>query len=376
MQTNDSDIGRQRIQRIQERMAMERIDWIYVGEGPNMAFATGHVAKPPAARLDKVRLKTALIPAVGPPAFICPVLLAPNVQATSWVEEIITPSSANVHFDEIAQILSRGNGGMARIGVDEKLMLGIVERLQGIMTPGSELVNITSIFHDLRLVKDADEIALLRQSSIIANTALKKAIDSIEPGKTEIDVANEIVLGVREEGGDCTLAQVVSGAGRYPEDPTDKQIMKGDVITLDVNVAYRGYYSDETRVAVVGPADSEQQRVHKIVLEANEKARATVKSGVTGGEVHEAGAAVIRDHGYEKYFTHGIGHGLGVEGHEAPYLASGSNEALQSGMVHTIEPAIYGRTVGKFTIRLEDVVLTTETGCELLTTLSHDLIQV
>ena len=217
---------------------------------------------------------------------------------------------------------------------------------------------------------------MLRRSSEIADLAWTHAIGQIEPGKSEIDIANELVLKVRQEGGNCTLTQVVSGAGRYPETPSEKKIEKGDLVTLDLNVEYQGYFSDETRVAVVGKVDSEQAKIHGIVFEANKAARDAVRSGAKAEDVHNAGADIIKEHGYEKFFTHGIGHGVGAEGHEAPYLSTLSGYILKSGMVHTIEPAIYGRTIGKFTIRLEDVVLVTEQGSELLTTSSHDLIEV
>lgn len=374
MISGNQSIGSTRIRRIQEKMESNGVDWVYLGEGPNMVFATGHVAKPPAARLDKVRLKSVLIPREGTSVFICPALLASNVKETSWIDEVVIPPSGSEHFEQIRRILSPDNG--IRLGIDEKLMWGVVQRLKNVLELSSELVDVTSIFNDLRLIKDEDEITLLREASNIADYALNEAITSIEPGKTEFDIANRIVFAVREKEGECTVAQVVSGAGRYPEDPTDKGIEKGDIITLDVNVAYMGYYSDETRVAVVGSPDQEQKRVHEIVFNANKKARDAVKPGVLGKEVHEVGAKVISEHGYEKYFTHGIGHGLGVEGHESPYLNARSNEVLKPGMVHTIEPAIYGRTIGKFNIRLEDVVLITEDGAELLTKLSHDLIQV
>lgn len=375
MESEINVIGRGRIKKIQARMDDKKVNWIYIGEGPNMAFATGHVAKPPAARLDKVRLRTVLIPVEGEPIFLCPALLAPGVKETSWVEDVRTPAGGE-HFDAIADIFGAKNGHSLRVGIDEKLMWGVVQRLESILEKDSELVEVTEIFHDLRLVKDEDEIELLRRASEIADLALTHAIGQIEPGKSEIDIANELVLKVRQEGGNCTLTQVVSGAGRYPETPSKKKIEKGDVVTLDLNVEYQGYFSDETRVAVVGKADSEQAKVHRIVLEANKAAREIVQPGAKAEDVHFAGADVIKEHGYEKFFTHGIGHGLGAEGHEAPYLSARSDYILKSGMVHTIEPAIYGRTVGKFTIRLEDVVLVTERGSELLTTSSHDLIEV
>lgn len=373
---NLQTIARKRLQKIQEQVADLEIDWLYLAAGPNLTYATAHVAAAPSARLDKVRLTAALIPAEGESAIVCPPLLANEVKENAWIERLELPSAGETHFEIVKRIITDGHHGALRVGIDEKIMWGIMTRLRQSLPQGTEFTDVTTLFHELRLIKDSMEINLLRKASKIADAALAQAISTIEPGRTEIDIANEIVNSVRSEGGICTLSQVVSGAGRYPENPSFKRIEKGDVITMDVNAVYGGYYSDETRVAVVGPPDDEQTKVHEIVLRANEAARAKVKPGVTGGSVHKAGASIIDDSGYGDYYTHGIGHGLGVEGHEAPYLKNGSPDVLEAGMVHTIEPAIYGRNIGKFSIRLEDVVLVTDTGCELLTTQTHELVQI
>ena len=132
MESEINVIGRGRIKKIQARMDDKKVNWIYIGEGPNMAFATGHVAKPPAARLDKVRLRTVLIPVEGEPIFLCPALLAPGVKETSWVEDVRTPAGGE-HFDAIADIFGAKNGHSLRVGIDEKLMWGVVQRLESIL---------------------------------------------------------------------------------------------------------------------------------------------------------------------------------------------------------------------------------------------------
>ncbi len=153
-------IGRGRVKKIQARMDDAGVDWIYLGEGPNMAFATGHVAKPPAARLDKVRLRTVLIPVEGEPIFLCPALLAPGVKETSWVVDVRTPAGGE-HFDAIAGIFGAKKDRSLRVGIDEKLMWGVVQRLDSVLEEASELVEVTEIFHELRIVKNEDEKKML-----------------------------------------------------------------------------------------------------------------------------------------------------------------------------------------------------------------------
>lgn len=210
----------------------------------------------------------------------------------------------------------------------------------------------------------------------IAEKALTEVLNFIKVGRTEKEIAAflqyQMLLGGAEKMSFDPI--VVSGANSsMPHGvPTDKPVASGDFITMDFGCIYGGYCSDMTRTVAVGSVTEEMDKVYHTVLRAQLEGIAATKAGVAGKTVHEAGAAVIREAGYGAYFGHGFGHSLGVEIHESPNASPANDKPLPAGAVISAEPGIY--LPGRFGVRIEDVVVVKEGGCEDITLAPKELL--
>jgi Xaa-Pro dipeptidase len=227
------------------------------------------------------------------------------------------------------------------------------------------------------MYKDEAEIAAMRQAVDIAQRALQATLPAIQTGMTERQLASELTLQLLRNGSDPDLpfAPIVASGPNSANPhaaPSDRRLVSGDLLVLDWGASMKGYLSDLTRTISLGEPRPEHARIAQVVLEANAAARALAAPGVRAGEVDQAARAVIEEAGYRQYFTHRTGHGLGLEGHEEPYIMAGSSLALEAGMTFTIEPGIY--LPGQGGVRIEDDFLITSSGGESLSDLPRDLI--
>lgn len=229
-----------------------------------------------------------------------------------------------------------------------------------------------------RLIKDADELRIIRSAVAMGAEIFEKALDSVRPGVRESEVAGRLEFAARQAGAEGMSFETIVGAGKRSALPhgraTAEPIPRRGFVVLDSGVILRGYCSDMTRTLYVGRAGREERKWYEAVLEAQLAAIAAVKSGKMVGEVDFAARSVLRRAGLDKHFTHSTGHGVGLEIHEPPRLAKGQQEALQEGMVVTVEPGIY--VAGRGGVRIEDMVLVTRTGCKVLTSVTKELIEV
>jgi Xaa-Pro dipeptidase len=203
---------------------------------------------------------------------------------------------------------------------------------------------------------------------------VEQALAGLRPGQSELEVAAQVAALIAGTGARPSFETIVqSGANSALPHlrPTERRLTEGDLVLLDLGAALGGYHGDITRMAVVGQADARQLEVHQAVLDAHDAALAAVRPGATAGEVDEAGRRVLRAAGLGEYFIHRIGHGLGLECHEAPSLDPGSPLVLQEGMVLTIEPGAY--IPGWGGIRIEDDVVVAAHGARPLTEADHSL---
>lgn len=222
----------------------------------------------------------------------------------------------------------------------------------------------------LRMVKDESEMSAIREAVRIADQAYKDISSFVEPGMTEHEVATELDCFMRKAGAEKEAFDALVASGprsALPHGkPTERRISAGELILLDFGAKWHGYHSDITRTVVLGKADSRQREIYDIVLEAQAAGIAAVRPGIAGGEVDAAARKIIENKGYGEYFGHGLGHGLGLDIHDGRILAKNSEIILQAGMVVTVEPGIY--IPGWGGIRIEDDVVVTESGSEVLTT--------
>lgn len=222
---------------------------------------------------------------------------------------------------------------------------------------------------NMRLIKDADELELMRHAAAVGSKLFDMVVPHITAGRTEFEVAADLEFFARNMGVDGMSFDTIVASGVRSSMPHGKaseaKLPRKGFVTLDFGVILKGYCSDMTRTVHLGRASREEQDAYDAVLAAQQAAVAAVRSGVTCGQVDEAARSVLRDAGLAQYFTHSTGHGVGLEIHEPPRLGAEQETKLKPGMVVTIEPGVY--LPGKFGIRIEDMVAVTATGGEVLT---------
>ncbi|RXI99503.1 aminopeptidase P family protein [Anaerobacillus alkaliphilus] len=240
----------------------------------------------------------------------------------------------------------------------------------------SELVPVSGVIESLRLIKDEQEIKILKEAAKIADAAFDHIITYIKPGLTELDVSNELEFFMRKQGAISSSFDIIVASGIRSALPhgvaTNKVIKKGELVTLDFGAYYKGYCSDITRTVAVGKPSSELEKIYATVLEAQLRGMRGIKPGMTGKEADALTRDYITEQGYGEYFGHSTGHGLGMEVHEGPGLSMKSDTILIPGMVVTVEPGIYISGVGG--TRIEDDTVITENGNESLTYSTKELL--
>lgn len=241
-----------------------------------------------------------------------------------------------------------------------------------------ELVPVSGIIEELRLIKTSDELEIMKKAAKIADDAFEHIQSYIKPGVKEIDISNELEFFMRKQGATSSSFDIIVASGERSALPhgvaSNKEIQSGELVTLDYGSLYQGYCSDITRTVAVGEINEQLASIYQIVLEAQLRGVTSIKPGITGIEADAATRDYITEQGYGKYFGHSTGHGLGLEVHEGPGLSFKSEKKLEPGMVVTVEPGIYVPSVGG--CRIEDDIVVTETGNERLTFAAKELIQL
>jgi Xaa-Pro aminopeptidase len=234
------------------------------------------------------------------------------------------------------------------------------------------------VVEGLRERKDPDEVAAITEAAGVATRALERTLPAVRPGMTELEVAGVLERALRDEGSEVfPFPSIVASGARsaLPHAATSlKPIARGDFLLLDFGAASRGYCADVTRTVVVGAADAEQREVYEIVQTANATASANVRAGLRGKDADALARDYIERRGYGEAFGHSLGHGLGLEVHEAPRLARTADGVLAVGAVVTIEPGIYRPGWGG--VRIEDDVHLGAAGPAVLTHFTRDLLEV
>jgi len=230
----------------------------------------------------------------------------------------------------------------------------------------------------LRLVKDEDELALMREAAAVGCKLFDHILGFIRPGVAEIEVAAELEHRARLLGAEGMSFETIVASGARSALPhgraTTAQLPRRGFLTMDFGVILKGYCSDMTRTVYLGSPKAGERRAYETVLEAQEAAVAAVSAGISCGEVDEAARSILRREGLAEAFSHSTGHGVGLEIHEPPRIGAGQATRLQTGMVITIEPGIY--LAGHYGIRIEDMVAVTQTGGQVLTLAPKALIEL
>ncbi len=241
-----------------------------------------------------------------------------------------------------------------------------------------ELVSIDQLIENLRIIKTDNEVEMIRASAAIADAAFDHILTYIRPDMKEIDVALELESFMKRKGASALSFDIIVASGHRSALPhgraSEKVIQTGEFVTMDFGCVYEGYCSDMTRTVVVGKASDRHKEIYNTVLEAQEAALKAIKPGMSGKEADKVARDIITGNGYGDYFGHGLGHGVGLEVHEAPRLSPVGEKILEKNMVVTDEPGIYVPDFGG--VRIEDLIVVTENGCERLSTSPKHLIEI
>ena len=242
--------------------------------------------------------------------------------------------------------------------------------------PGASLKPTTDIVEDVALVKDREEIASLRAAVAISDRVFEQVLKNIRPGVTEREVSAEISYWHKSYGAENDAFEPIVASGKRGALPharaTTKKIASRELVTLDFGCVVNGYHSDITRTIGIGSVGRKGRDVYSVVLDAQTAAIASAHSGMRVDDLDATARNVIRKRGYGRYFTHSLGHGIGLSIHERPRISRLGKEYLHEGSVVTIEPGIYIPGYGG--VRIEDDILLTSRGCEVLNAASKEFI--
>ncbi len=241
-----------------------------------------------------------------------------------------------------------------------------------------ELIPTEDLISKLRIIKEEKEIERIKTAVKIAEKAFDHILDFIKPGKTEREISLELEYFMKKNGGEGNAFSFIVASGKRSSMPhgvaSDKKVEYGDFITMDYGTVFKGYNSDMTRTIVLGKADRKQKEIYNTVLKAQKEVIKKIKPGMTGKQTDTIARDIICEAGYSENFGHGLGHGLGIEVHEGPRVSYRSEEVLKEGMIVTDEPGIYIPDWGG--VRIEDDLLITADGCEVLNKVSKELIEL
>ncbi len=257
--------------------------------------------------------------------------------------------------------------GKATLGVDKNwqasFLIKLMDKIKGI-----NVINGSSIIDEIRIIKDEKEIQLLKEASKVNDAAMGELIKNMREGSKEIDLARKLVDIYAKHGTEQFSFEPLIAFGKNGAEPhhsCDTSILKkGDSIIIDIGGKTNGYCSDMTRTVFCTEASERQKEVYNIVLQANLAGIKAVKPGIKFSVIDKAARDVITEAGYGKYFTHRTGHNVGIDVHEPTDVSGVNHSEVKEGMVFSIEPGIY--LPNEFGVRIEDLVLVTKDGCEIL----------
>lgn len=283
--------------------------------------------------------------------------------------------TVTVSNDWLGGIAERLQG---RVGFeDDHTSVRLLEKLKAKLADGVEMVAAGGRVEELRRVKDAGELAAIEEASKLADQVWSWSAEQGLAGRSEREVARAAEARIRELGGDPSFPAIVAAGpnGALPHaEPGEREIGRGELVVFDMGAEIDGYCSDGTRTFATGDPGEEARAVYEVVREAQAAALTAIRPGVKGEDVDKVAREVIAEAGHGDRFGHGLGHGVGLELHEAPRLSLRSDDVLAAGEVVTVEPGVY--LPGKLGVRIEDLVIVTDDGLRNLSSLPKEMLLV
>lgn len=349
--------------KIKTSLKRKKIDAFLVAQPANRRYLSGYTAFDSSISESSGLL---LIPAKGTPFLLTDSRYTLQAeQEASGVEVVLYPNGLLALLEKMLPRLA-----VKRLAFESHYTLhSTYRKLEKQATKlGLELVPVTGFVEKLRVAKSAEELGLIRRSVLLNEAVFQEAFKQIKPGMTEKEAARLIENTMRIKGAECpSFETIVAGGpnGAMPHAvPTDRPLQKGEPVIIDMGLVLEGYCSDMTRTVFLGEPDQRAVELSRIVRKAQLAATNEIRAGKKASEIDRAARDIIKKAGYGDKFGHGLGHGVGLAVHEAPAVSRRSQKKLQAGMVVTVEPGIYIPDWGG--IRLENMVVVTEDGCEVL----------
>ncbi len=357
-----------RQEKLREHLATTRFDALLVSHLPNIRYLCGFTGSAGLLIVEQAQS-----------------VFFTDVRYDTQAHEEVKAAKVIVAPKSILQALADWFGHRRRrsrpwvIGIEsEHFTIAEKKRLARLHPSNISLRDAPATVERFRLIKDEEEIGLIRDAVKLGAKLFQRALQVIRPGVKEVEVAAEMEFAARKAGAEGMSFETIIASGARSALPhgraSEEAIRPGGFVVCDFGVILSGYCSDQTRTVWVGSVSEDARRVYQAVKESQQAALDVIKPGVSVSEVDEAARKVLEKAGLAKHFTHSTGHGVGLEIHEAPRVASGQKEVLKPGMVITVEPGVY--FPGKWGVRIEDMVAVTQSGCEVLTPTSKDWIAV
>ncbi|MGQ4910740.1 MAG: M24 family metallopeptidase [Candidatus Thorarchaeota archaeon] len=365
----DRSVYAERLTKVTEYIESQGADFAVLTPSPNFMYLTG---------IDyemRERLLALVVQPNKDPFIISPAFEASDHASHTWIEDIVTWQEDENPYTMLAQTVGVERH-QSKVLIDDRTPLRVYWALEKAVGGFAASSSLTPVIDELRLLKSREELDLMKKAGHIIDDAVMKAFSEARVGMTELEVKQIVINEILRQGATVTFAAVQFGPNSaLPHaDSGPTALGRGDVVLMDCGCAVEGYNTDQTRVGIVGEPSSEVERVYSTVLSAEETAIESIRPGLACGAADGIARRVIEDAGYGEFFTHRLGHGIGIEVHEPPYIVRGNPQELAPGMCHSVEPGVY--LEGRFGIRMEDLVCISEDGCDVLTYSPKELYEI
>lgn len=353
-----------RVADCRDRLGDEAADAVVLFPSVDMQYLSGFSDEPMERHLFL------FVPEHGSAVFVAPELYATEIRDESWVGDIRTYDDGDNPLEIVKDVAGDLGLGAGALLVDDRMWARFTQDLRSTL-PDATFGLASDVLGPVRVRKSDAELSALRRAGEVADTAMQdvRALGSDAVGMTENELAANVEERLSAHGGSSMSFKPIVGSGPNGAKPHhrhgDREIQAGDPVVFDFGTRVDGYPSDQTRTVVFAEAPPVGfEDVHSTVRDAQQAAIEVIESGIRAETVDTAARAVISDAGYGDEFIHRTGHGVGLEVHEEPYIVSGNDRLLEEGMVFSVEPGVY--LEGEFGVRIEDLVVVTENGCERL----------